>query len=992
MSQLTSSQINILRSRPQSTQLFLSFYQPKTIFQAQVTGTYNQGDNQIFFYGITTGSWWQIYPNMTAHIGSTPGGSELGNLRIRSASGTFIQFAENEVIWTQGLYITAIDQISIEAVYPRIIQNPNQQTDVIFYKDYDISYTNQNTIYGTFPCAGPHRAGFIVTGAWSTYYTSTGTYNVKGDSLTYSWAFEGGTPTGSTAKDPGFVRYTVPGHYKTRLIVTSSSGAQDTTYRYVSAYQKPNQGTFNPIEAWELEELSGSRGEGGYTARIKIMSIMPELQPHTLVVIWAEDSYGGNQVSLGSNSPNQESIVFNGYILQDSIKFNYEQSTMEFDVGSITELMKEAEGFSVSCESKASATTWYELTEMTIQKALYHYLRWHSTVLNVTDFQYTNDDRFLQYFDSDRESLFDAIDNFMRNGLLGAVVADRQGKLWAEISHFGLQTPFTTIPTNPLILNKQDWMGDPTIQERRDSDTSFVELGGIAYYGVTSNTFSALISNAPGTTPLYHGKSERQEGLILLSQQQLNQVAANYLAYKNTPFPEIVLPINGNYRNIDIAPQEQFYLVIAPSDTIRNVSLQGQPYTPTSMSWTYSSVHQSFIPSLTLEQMATGTMAETVLIPVTPPYANSGFDYPSLQLPTLLVFNPSDAVGPASPTNVLLHFGVGSTNLGLWYTLNFDAVSPEWLQMNGGLTATQYGAMNTAIICPNGAIYVARCKYDNDGFVARSPGFGQPFVIVEDDASIKAKYGAVTTGVWGLACDPSSAERVAYIVGTNDANNIYIGAGISFAQGIAINASNSGIGDGISQDFVKLSFGNNTWTLTCRTNAGGLHENAWVIASGGGSIISQKNLTTFGQGTSHMRAGNTSIVYTVDSTGGGSKYYRSADNFTTLTLIDVLTNIAAAEAGASIDGVGTQIMNRFDPGDKGKSNDGGFSYSFLPNLPPGTTYFWEYAGGAGSSSKWIAARSIIRFSQNFGEAWYNKEGNLTGQIFAVDLIRTIPVG
>lgn len=990
MTQLTASQIANLRKRPQSTKLYLSIYQPKTIFQTRVTGTYNVGDAQIRYYSTITGSYQNIYPNLVARIGSSQGGNEYGELRVRNATGTYITFAENEMVWQQGTWLTLIDYIDIAPVYPRIIQDPSNQTNVIFYKDYDIPYSNQNTIYGTFPCAGPHRAGFIVTGAYSSYWSSTGTYNVNGDSLTYSWAFEGGTPTGSTAKDPGFVRYTTPGHYKTRLITTSASGAQDVTYRYISVYQKPNQGTFNPIEAWDISELSGSRGEGGYTARIKIMSILPEIQPKALIVIWAEDTYGGNQLSIGGNSQNNESIVFVGYILNDSIKFNYQQSTMEFDVGSVSELMKDSEGFSVSCESKAAASTWYELTEMTVQKALYHYLRWHSTILNVTDFQFTNEDRLVQYLDTDRESMFDAIDNFLRKGLLGSLVTDRQGKLWAQISHYGLFNPFSTSLTSGIpigmTLNKQDWMGDPTIHERRGYDTSFIELGGIAYYGVATNTFSALLSNAPGPAPFYRGKTEREEGLILISQAQLNQVAANYLAYHNTQFNEITMPINGNYRNLDIAPQERQYLVITPSDTVRNVDLQDKPFQITSMNWSYNSVNESFYPDIVMEQIATGTMAQTVLIPVTPPYVDSGYDYPNLQLPTYPVFNPPSAVGPSVPTVVLLH----DVNAGYVYTTNFDALTPNWLQMNGGLTATQYQNANAAFICPNGSVYVARIKYDDDGFIARAPALGQPFVIIEDSTSIKAKYGAVTTGVWGIAYDPAQAERVAYVIGTNGTGNIYVGASTGFTQGLTINVANNGISDNISQDFVKMSFGNNTWTLTSRKTTPSLHENLWIF-SANGSSATEVDLTAYGPDSIlHMRAGNTAIAYITNSSPN-DKYYRTADNFATLTLIDlVVSSAGGASTGAGIDNVGLQIMNRFDPGDKGKSNDGGYSYTFLSTLPPGN-YFFCYAGGAGTTAQWIAAGgSVIRATPNFGNAWLNKEGDITNSIPIpnINMVRT----
>lgn len=946
---LTPQQLAILRQKPHSTKLFLSIYQPKVVFSAQVTGSYSQGANQVSYYSVATGSYQNIYPNMTARIGSTQGGNEFGDLRVRSASGTYINFAENELAWQQGMYLTLIDFINIEAIFPRIIPDPNNQTNVLFFKDYDIPYTNQNTVYGTFPCAGPHRAGFIVTGSYSTYYSSTGTYNVKGDSLTYSWAFEGGTPTGSTAKDPGVVQYATPGHYKTRFITTSSSGVRDTTYRYVSAYQKPSQGTFNPIEAWELEDLQGSRSEGGYTARIKIMSIIPEIQPNALVVIFAEDTYGGTQVSLGGNSQNNESIVFTGYVLRDSISFDYKKSTVTFEIGSPSEVMKEVEGFSISCESKAAATTWYELTEMTIQKALYHYLRWQSTVLDVNDFQYTGDDRYLQFFDTDRESLFDAIDNFMRNGLLGSVICDRQGKLWAEISHFGLEAPFS-IPTSSMSLRKQDWMGEPTIQERRKTDTSFVELGGVAYYGTASNTFSALLSNAPGITPLYHGKSEKSEGMILVSQTQLNKVAANYLAYKNTQFPEITMPLNGNYRNLDIAPQEKFNLILGQGDTIRNKSLQDKFYLPTSMSWQYNPTKQVFIPDITLEQMATGSVSESVFIPPTPPFADSGFDYPSLQLPSFPVFNPSSEVGPTVPIKVVM---VDPT-VGLLYSSDFDSVNPNWITVNNGLTAAQYQGINFMFIVPSGAIYVGHGRKTTSDFIARAPAIGSPFVVLNSGNKI-----------WGAGYNPDVPDYVVLMMEASGTQYYWSITGETLTQGSLTSYSEPG------STITDITYGFNAWTIT------GFGK-WWRLAANGLSETANGTITN-GPAVESKRASGSK--YLVNARNAVTGLCITVDNFVTNTLItDSNMSSTVFVRNLALDPTGMFMMAPYAVGAKGKSSDGGTTWGLLPNLPPGGEYAFAYAGGDGTGSRWIAARGVVRFSPDFGNTWINKEGNITSTV------------
>src|SRR3972149_2345147 len=117
---------------------------------------------------------------------------DKGRIRVRSASVDTLIVAENsDIDWANDLYITVVDFIEISAIYPRIIKDPANDENVIFYKDYDIPYTNQNSVLGTFVCMGSHRAVDLEDGSAQLYWTSSGTYNVKGDALTYLWEFGG---------------------------------------------------------------------------------------------------------------------------------------------------------------------------------------------------------------------------------------------------------------------------------------------------------------------------------------------------------------------------------------------------------------------------------------------------------------------------------------------------------------------------------------------------------------------------------------------------------------------------------------------------------------------------------------------------------------------------------------------------------------------------------------------------------------------------------
>jgi hypothetical protein len=960
---LTAAELQLLRSQPHRTNLYLSIYEPQTVMTARVTGSYDFGDIEISYYD-SSGSYLNLYPDMTVLIGTQSGQDDVGRIRLRAATGTYVTIAESPNLMQNGYYLTFLDYITVEAVYPRIIQDPNDAEDVIFYKDYDIPYSNQNEIYGTFPCAGPHRAAFLNSGTATLYYTATGTYNVAGSALTYSWLFEGGTPTGSTSLTPGNVTYSTPGHYTTRLRVTAANGAVDDTYRYVSIYDRPEAGANVPVLKWELNELSGSRSEGGYTASFRVRENIGEVLPNALVVIFAETWYGGTKTAIGGNAQGNQSIVFVGYIISDSIQFNYKESYVEFQVGSVSEIMKNAEGFSVSCESKASPVTWFELQEMTVPKAMYHYLRWHSTVLKTTDFQYTGDDRLVQYFDADRGSLYDAVDSFMRDGLLGAVISDRQGKLWAEINSFGLQAPFTTIPTR-FTFHKQDWIGSPTIQERRNSDLSFIELGGIAFYGVGSNAFSALLTAAPSTVPLYHGKSDRNDGLILTSQEALNQTAGHYLAHFNTRFPDINLSLAGNYNNLDITPIEKTYLVIDQNDSVRGKSIQDLPYIVDGMEWSYDPRKEQWRPDVTLLQIATGTAGQTVEIPAVPP--DGGYGYPETDLPPLPEFpGGGGGVGPSIPLTVLFH----DPFYGFIYTHDFDSANPTYVQWNTNLTSGRYQDANFMFVCPNGAVYVGRAEsrsgVQTGHWVARAAAIGQPFVVLYDENNLS---GPARYGVFAASFNPEAPETVALVLENNGGGQkIYLGAGSTFSVGATIANENA-------KGYISYTKG--FWLYTS-------YEKYVKVAPGGGSVVASSNPNV---SLLHHR-GSSLSEQTIHQRNNGTPNWYIITNYSPSSPQEVVDS-NLTQTGISVGTPTNLVMTRYGVGLRGRSADGGFSFSLIPNLPLGN-YTFCYAGGDSiGGSRWIAAGAVIRFSPDFGNTWLNREGNISqlgAQTPAIDIV------
>jgi len=662
----TSQELVLLNTHPQQTQLYLSIYEPEIAFICQPTGTYSIANQSIDYINMVSGTYSDArdFYFQIALIGTTPNSDDVGRTWVRSATDSSLRFVESDHInWSVAQYITVLKATEIIPVYPRIIQNPSNETDVIFYKVWDVAYTNQNSILGTFVNMGSNFAGFLDSGTGTVYWSASGTYNLLGDALTYSWEFEGGHVTGSSDHTPGNVYYTSPGHYRTILTVESASGRTDTSIRYVSIYDRPGSGNNPPIINWEFYDLSGSRDGSGYSARVRIREDASKsvIRDGALVVIFGEDWYGSIKQSISSNSLGRETIKFVGYIEDGSIEYDYTDGYVEFNVMSSTRFMSICECFSCSVESKSSPTTWYELLNMDCKRAVYHYLAWQSSVLLCCDVEFKNfDDRYIQYFDADRTSLYDAINTLISGARMGRVVSDKLGKIWVEQEIEAINNCATALPIT-LKIGKKDWINTPIIEERQMNDVSFIEIGGISF-DPSDGSFGAFLSVAPGVAPAYRGKIEKTQGLALEDQDELNTLSGNLYAQFNSRYPNIEMALRGNFSNLDIAPLEQIQLTIESTDTPRRIVFVDKSFSIRNISWTWDSSNQVLFPRISLSEITQGFLGTTVVIPDVPPTTGgplppSDFPIPSpLPTPTggcIDIYHNSIYVGNACALNFI---------------------------------------------------------------------------------------------------------------------------------------------------------------------------------------------------------------------------------------------------------------------------------------------------------------------------------------------------
>lgn len=671
MSVPTAAERALVNTHPHRTQMYLSIFKPQVALACQINGTYNTDTQTVAYDNVTTGSYLNIhdYDYQVALIGSTPGAEDYGRSYVRSATSNSLRFVEtSHVNWADNLYVTVLKYTEIIPVFPRIIQNPADEEDVIFYKVWDVAYTNQNSILGTFINMGSDFAGFRTNSTGTCYFSASGTSNLLGDALTFNWSFEGATVTGSTAHTPGNISWNQPGHHRVILDVTSASGRVDRSIRYVSWYDRPGQGPNTPILNFELTDLGGSRESVGYTGRIKIRDDIPtdEILPGALVVIFKEDWYGTTKYSLNKNALGRGSIFFVGYVNGETIQYNYQDNWVEFEIFSPTNLMEITETFSVSVESKTAPTTWYELLNMTVARALYHYYAWHSSVLLRCDFSIDIfGDRNIQFFDADRTSLYDAGNSLVDGAIRSRMLSDSLGHIWIDRDVGVKQNAASYYPISARLTN-DDVIETPNIDIRTYHEVSFIELGGISYDPAT-NISIPLLSIAPGESPSYHGTPERKQGMAIVSQDELNVISGNLFAYRNSKYPRVDLKLRGNYGNLDIAPQELITLTLAASENPRGVTFNAKVFAIRELRWQWNSQSLILLPSLTVSEVTQGFSGTTLVIPVVPPDEGEGGGHHTPQIPPINI-PPIPVIPPVTMQIAVYHNGV---LVGLATGLNF---------------------------------------------------------------------------------------------------------------------------------------------------------------------------------------------------------------------------------------------------------------------------------------------------------------------------------
>lgn len=575
---------------------YIAIYHPAVILSGIITETGEKGTMDLPYSGIS-GSYTNAIAGMTVLLGSSYNSREY-RLRLREATSSLLDVAENDYTFVSGTYFSIIAQWDLYPVYPFL---DYEDEDIIEYKDRDIAYDDQNTNLGIIPIAGSHAACFVNE---TIHWSASGSVSMIDSSLSYQWTLNGTVSGSSSVQIPGDVAYPAAGNYYTRLQITDENAFTQDTFRYVTVIDKTNL----PYSSWGRETMAGSRNSGGWMTNVWLRDYVGDVNANDVVIIFTDD----DTIPHGNQS-GRSKILLVGYVEEGTIQRDWASGKVIFTIASANSILKKQEGYGISLvyTDAGEAEQWYQMDGLSIKRGLYEYLKWNTTIFNSVDVRLNFTDVLTQYFDTAQASIWDALSSSIESSFYGDIAFDRLNTLYIEYHPARLGENSAGVLYQGEIA-RADWMGTPEIAEIQFPNISYLEVGGMLFDG--GETILRL-AGAPGNVPGYFGSAETIGGLSVGSMAELLQAAANIFASKNAQYPNNDIAFSHEHWNWDIAPVQSIGITIAPGETPRALNWDEKECHIAQLDIERSNEHFRSLFSVNCAEMRSGTDAEEIILP-----------------------------------------------------------------------------------------------------------------------------------------------------------------------------------------------------------------------------------------------------------------------------------------------------------------------------------------------------------------------------------------
>lgn len=674
--------------------------------------------------------------------------------------GARIYIAQNNIPWADNQPFEVHHDFPLFPIRSRI------GADGTFYKDYDVTYTDQNDEPPPVAVIGPDWATFLNPGQSAVaVLDASASYAMADGATIVAWAWSvcpdlGGETIADPTAEVTTITHQNGWPFWVQLTVTDSNGKTGTTRarHFVHSGDYP----YIPVERASFG-VDWESGEAQYNFTVKGVEATGTNIPNGgRFLLWTEDYIDGVLSYQGGWTGRQMGKLA-GYVCRDTVRRVPGSSEVEFEGENALGLLARMRNYSVALAYKANPSKWYEYGNggITTAQALHHLWKWHSTLFEVhpvilpianTVRRYAFDDVW------EKASLLAQAQSLVQgHGIFGAVSCNEQGVIHVE-------TDAQMYPADYAVaedLTDGDWRDEMTIVEAAGGgEACFANLSGFAFAGGTP---TPIISKS-GEVAEDVGDGEIDlESLMFTDQAQANTLTGRAMAKENNQYPEAsheLIPGLAHSLAIPVAPQAWYRVTLDPSDTARGFDwssgknlvvrrIDGE-YTPGKCRRT-----------VTYEPYAVGPTGVTGDYPTNPPDEDT--DVPDVPIPPEPPLPPE----PDIPPRVAVTFD--DVN-GCWWTVDSGL---SWTARNGGLASTvlldgmvQRGwSMLQADSNPEKAILVA-C---GAGFIALTVDAGRTWTAITpvdnppNDGGDSPAPTAATITYTAVEC-PNAVTRTVYAI------------------------------------------------------------------------------------------------------------------------------------------------------------------------------------------------------------------------------------
>lgn len=544
-----------LRTQQQKADVFLSVFKLATLMSATVTGSPARGARSIS-YTSGSGSGFAAVAEGQTVVFDTPYG--LQRTFVKSVSGTVssgtLELYENPLLLTNG------DTFDIYHFYePHPV--PPAIRGGIFYKFYDLSYSDQNSQPNPVVVMGSHRAGRLSSGSIVFDLDASDSYAVaQGASISsYQWScvHNGGGTSGITIASASSATTTITiteeDQFWLSCRVTDSNGKTATSYRAIF--------TDVPYIDFTIQSFSGDWDQGGYRTAIRVTgdAELDDFPDRSLVVLWHKNLFDNAEgyVNLWGIS---DEVLLCGYIRQDTDNNDYHRGTgnITFQITTIDDLINNvSELGSVSLNAVSSPAAWWQYASwMTAGRSVQHLLLWQAwglfqccDVIGLTD-------NTLGVLNTDysESSLLQQVNGFTeQRGIFARLISDNLGRLHLvedsnmlnDAGRAALDTVFT--------ITTADVSGPVDVVRAPEEQLTFVQLDGFSFDGSTSTPYVSIFPGYRESGISYIMPAERGGSVANISNQVLadqtdsDEKVGRYAAVQNNNPRELRFANPRNY-------------------------------------------------------------------------------------------------------------------------------------------------------------------------------------------------------------------------------------------------------------------------------------------------------------------------------------------------------------------------------------------------------------------------------------------------------------